>query len=87
MTYRVEYLESVIREDIPLLSKSVKEQVRRAIERKLTSHPIEFGKPLRYSFKGARRLRVGDWRVIYRIEPPDVVVVVKIGHRKEVYEE
>jgi mRNA interferase RelE/StbE len=86
LTYRIEYLESVIREDIPPLSKSVKEQVRRAIERKLTSHPIEFGKPLRYSFKGARRLRVGDWRIIYRIEPPDVVLIVKIGHRKEVYE-
>jgi mRNA-degrading endonuclease RelE of RelBE toxin-antitoxin system len=49
------------------------------------SHPIEFGKPLRYSLKGAR-LRVGDWRLIYKIEPPDVVLVVKIGHRREVYE-
>ena len=44
-------------------------------------------KPLRYSLQGARRLRVGDYRVIYRIEPPDVVLVVKIGHRREVYEE
>jgi mRNA-degrading endonuclease RelE of RelBE toxin-antitoxin system len=87
LTYRIEYLESVIREDIPPLSRSVKEQIRRAIERKLTTHPIEFGKPLRYSFKGARRLRVGDWRVIFRIEPPEVVLVVKIGHRKEVYED
>ena len=33
------------------------------------------------------RIRVGDYRVIYRIEPPDVVLVVKIGHRREVYEE
>ena len=84
MSYRVEYLESVIREDITALSKSAKEQVRRAIERKLATHPVEFGKPLRYSFKVARRLRVGDWRVIYRIEPPDVVLIVKIGHLKEV---
>jgi mRNA-degrading endonuclease RelE of RelBE toxin-antitoxin system len=30
---------------------------------------------------------VGDYRVIYRIEPPDVVLVVKIGHRREVYKE
>jgi mRNA-degrading endonuclease RelE of RelBE toxin-antitoxin system len=30
---------------------------------------------------------VGDYRVIYRIEPPDVVLVVKIGHRREVYED
>jgi mRNA interferase RelE/StbE len=86
VSYRVEYLESVVREDIPTLSKDVRNRIRRAIERKLTSHPIEFGKPLRYSLKGARRLRVDDWRVIYTIEPPDVVLVVKIGHRKDVYE-
>ncbi|MBW1756443.1 MAG: type II toxin-antitoxin system RelE/ParE family toxin [Deltaproteobacteria bacterium] len=58
-----------------------------AIETKLTTHPFELGKPLRYSLRGARRLRVGDYRVIYRIEPPDAVLVVKIGHRREVYEE
>ena len=87
MSFRVQYLESVVREDIPGLSKAVKEQIRKTVEQKLTSHPVEFGKPLRYSFKGARRLRVGDYRVIYRIEPPDVVLIVKIGHRREVYEE
>ena len=31
-------------------------------------------------------MRVEDWRVVYTIEPPDVVLIVKIGHRKEVYE-
>jgi len=34
---------------------------------------------LRYSLQGARRLPVGDYHVIYRIEPPDVALVVKIG--------
>ena len=87
MTYRIEYLESVVRHDIPGLSATAKRQIRAAIDRKLGSHPVEFGKPLRYSFKGARRLRVGDYRVIYTIEPPDVVVIVKIGHRREVYED
>ena len=86
MIYRIEYLASVVDNDIPKLPQSVRRQVKAAIESKLTSHPIEFGKPLRYSLKGARRLRVGDWRVIYTIEPPDVVLVVKIGHRREVYE-
>ena len=87
MTYRVEYLRTVVEDDIPALPKSARRQVRRAIETKLTTHPFELGKPLRYSLRGARRLRVGDYRVIYRIEPPDVVLVVKIGHRREVYEE
>lgn len=86
MTYRIEYLESVVRDDIPRLSKDARKRIRKAVEQKLTTHPIEFGKPLRYSLKGARRLRVQDWRVIYRIEPPDVVLIVKIGHRKDVYE-
>ncbi len=86
MTYRIEYLESVVDEDIPKLTRSVRKQVKTAIEKKLASHPVEFGKPLRFSLKGARRLRVGDWRVICKIEPPDLVLVVKIGHRREVYE-
>ena len=87
MTYRIEYLRTVVESDIPPLPKSAKRQIRRAIEQKLTAHPFELGKPLRYSLRGARRLRVGDYRVIYRIEPPDVVLVVKIGHRREVYED
>lgn len=85
MTFRIEYLESVVRQDIPDLPAAAKRQIRSAIDRKLGTHPVEFGKPLRYSLKGARRLRVGDYRVIYTIEPPDVVVIVKIGHRREVY--
>ena len=86
MSYRIEYLESVVREDIPRLSTDVRNRIRKAIEQKLGSHPVEFGKPLRYSLKGARRLRVEDWRVVYTIESPDVVLIVKIGRRKEVYE-
>jgi mRNA-degrading endonuclease RelE of RelBE toxin-antitoxin system len=85
MIWRVEYLESVIRDDISTLSAAARRRIRKAIEDKLASNPVEFGKPLRYSFKGARRLRVGDHRVIYRIEPPDIVLIVKIGHRRDVY--
>ena len=86
MNWRIEYLDSVVREDIPSLSEAARRRIRRAIELKLGSNPIEFGKPLRYSFKGARRLRVGDYRVIYLLELPDVVLILKIGHRREVYD-
>ena len=86
MTYRIVYLESVVREDIPKLSKAAKQQIRKAIENKLPNHPIEFGKPLRYSLKGPRHIRVGDYRIIYRIEQPSTVVASKTGHRREVYE-
>jgi len=86
LTYRIEYLTSVVRQDIPALSTAAKTRIRKAIERKLSANPVEFGKPLRYSLRGARCLRVGNYRVIYTIEPPETVVVIKIGHRREVYE-
>ncbi|MFN0061067.1 MAG: type II toxin-antitoxin system RelE family toxin [Myxococcaceae bacterium] len=36
-------------------------------------------------FKGLFKLRVGDWRLIYKIESGDVLFVT-LGHRSEVYE-
>lgn len=82
--YRIEYLESVVDDDIPSLAKSEKLKIKKAIEEKLINDAVRFGKPLQYSLKGCRRLRVGDYRIIYTIEK-DVVLIVKIGHRKEVY--
>lgn len=85
--YSVQYLDSV-KEDLRGLQKSVKEKLRKAIEKKLMLNPIEFGKPLQYSLKGLRRLRVEDYRIIYQIDlDSKTVLIVKIGHRKEVYEE
>jgi mRNA interferase RelE/StbE len=84
--YSIQYLDSV-KEDISGLSKDNKKMIQKAIEKKLMLNPIEFGKPLQYSLKGLRRLRVGDYRVIFQIdEVAQIVLVVKIGHRKEVYE-
>ncbi len=32
------------------------------------------------------RVRVGDYRVIYQIRDPDLLIlIVKVGHRREVY--
>lgn len=86
--YTVEYLVSVLKEDIPVLSKSAKIMIKKAIEERLMVDPIAFGKPLRYSLKGHRRLRVSDYRVLYRIDSVHrKVIVIAIKHRKEVYEE
>lgn len=69
MKYQIQYLEEVIRKHIPQLPSSAKTLIKRAIEERLMIDPIGFGKPFRYSFKGHRRLRVSDYRIIYRIEP------------------
>lgn len=84
--YKIEYVESV-KDDLKSISKSDKERIKKAIEKKLATNPIEFGKPLQYSLKGLRRLRVGNYRIIFKIEEEEQsVLIVKIGHRKEVYE-
>lgn len=86
--YRIEYLDSVVDEDIPNLPRTMRALIKRAIEERLTVDPLGLGKPLRYSLKGHRRLRVGDYRIVYRINSEKhVVTVVIIKHRKDVYEE
>lgn len=48
--------------------------------------PVSFGKPLRYSLKGHRRLRVGDYHIVYRIDSePQKIIIDAIKHRKEIY--
>ena len=85
--FKIEYIEAVVKDDIPWLPKTAKLRVKKAIEERLTIDPLGFGKPLRYSFKGHRRLRVGDYRVVYRIENmAKKVLIVAIKHRRDVYE-
>ncbi len=87
MSYQIRYLDEVVQKHIPSLSTGAKKLIKRAIEERLMVDPIGFGKPLRYSLKGYRRLRVSDYRVVYRIEPEtNTVIVVGIQHRKDIYE-
>lgn len=86
-SYKIEYIDVVVKNDIPALPKTIKATIRKAVEERLMHDPIGFGKPLRYSLKGHRRLRVGDYRIIYRIEASrNVVVIIAIKHRKDIYE-
>lgn len=86
--YSIEYLDLVVDEDIPALPKRMRDLIRRAIEERLTVEPIGLGKPLRYSFVGHRRLRVGDYRIVYRVDQAlRKVVIVGIKHRKDIYKE
>lgn len=84
INFQIQYHEFVIKEDIPRLPKSIKERVKSAIETKLTSHPEHFGRPLRRSLKGYRKLRVGDYRIVFRIEQKTVKIFI-IQHRSTVY--
>lgn len=87
MTYKIFYDLGSKNKDYERIPPAIREIIRKAIEKKLTVDPVNFGKPLRYSLKGYRRLRVGEYRVIYKIDEDKVIVIiVDIDHRKDIYE-
>lgn len=84
--YTIEYLEIVAKEDIPDLPQAIKLRIKKAIEERLQTEPISFGKPLRYSLQGYRRLRVGDYRIVYCIDvKTHSVQIAAIKHHKDIY--
>lgn len=84
VNFEIAYHPDVVKIDIPKLSNLDKNRIKKAVENKLAISPEIFGKPLRLSLKGHRKLRVGDYRVIYRIEGKKVKIFY-IGHRSIVY--
>ena len=82
--WQVEIHPLVWDEDFTRLDPQARVRITRAIRSKLTTHPNEFGKLLSGSLQGYWRLRVGDYRVIYRIEQNRLVVlVIKVGMRRD----
>ena len=84
MGYRIFYHPSVSAHDLLPLNQTLRERIRQAIERRLMTEPTYYGEPLRYRLKGYWKLRVGDYRIVFRVEN-DEVWVLSIGHRKQVY--
>lgn len=86
MFYNVIYHPDVLKDDLKHIPANIKDRIRKAIETRLLREPVLSGQPLRQSLKGHRKLRVGDWRIIYRLEDENIIIL-KIGNRKEVYRE
>ena len=86
MNFKLLYHPDVYKEDLRYIPANIKIRIRRAIETRLLKDPILFGQPLRQSLKGHRKLRAGDWRVIYRVEHSSIIILM-VGNRKDVYKE
>jgi mRNA interferase RelE/StbE len=82
--YEVVYVDGVVKEDLRHILEPWKSEIKHAIEAKLTLRPEVYTRPLRRSLKGYRKLRVGDYRIILRIENDKVKIFV-IQHRSTVY--
>ena len=86
VNFTIVYHKTVVHDDIPRIASAWRGRVRDVIKEKLTTGPDFFGKPLRRSLKGYRKLRVGDYRVVFRIQGSKVLIFA-ILHRAVVYEQ
>lgn len=82
--WRVEIHRLVLKEDFKKIAPGEQKKILKAIQRKLSLDPESYGKPLHGEFAGYWRLRVQDYRVVYRIVKDRILVlVIKVGIRKD----
>ena len=63
----------------------MRENIAQRISNLAESPRPQQAKPLKHA-EGRWRLRVGDYRILYRIEHTELtVLVVEVGHRRDVY--
>jgi mRNA interferase RelE/StbE len=86
MAWRVVYHPDVPR-DVAAIPANVRDRIRRAIETRLMTRPEQYGERLRKDLAGAWKLRVGDYRIVFDLEPKgEVVTILVIAHRRSVYD-
>ena len=82
--YKIEFKPSVWK-DLDGIAKTDRRRILKSIER-LASDPRQGGSK-KLSGSERYRIRQGNYRILYSIEDDRlVVIVVKVGHRREVYE-
>jgi len=84
MSYEVQILPKAARQ-IKALSVEVRQDITLTIQ-SLANEPRPIGVKKLSGEKDIYRVRVGNYRVLYRIvDKILVVVIVSVGHRREVY--
>lgn len=85
--WQVEFDRAAVR-DLRKLGAEAERLVLRYLRERIAGadDPRRFGHALTGDLKGLWRYRVGDYRIVAQIEDDRfVVLVVTIGHRREVY--
>ena len=82
--YKLVYHADVKHVDLPKIDQKNKTMIKKAIEERLTKTPEIFGKPLQRTLKGYWKLRIGNYRVVFKIKGYKVIILCIID-RKTVY--
>ncbi|MBL1210005.1 type II toxin-antitoxin system RelE/ParE family toxin [Geminocystis sp. GBBB08] len=81
-------IDSRIKKELKKLDKVAQKRIIAYLREEIAiqENPLLFGKGLQGNKQGLWRYRVGDYRVICRILDDELIIlVVKVGHRKNVY--
>ena len=85
MPYALRYHPAVRADDLPKISAEARRRIARTIEARLETDPARYGAPLTGSLRGYWKLRVGDYRVVFKVTGEDVWILAVV-HRRDVYE-
>ncbi len=82
--YKIEFLKTAEKE-LYKLPQDIQKRIANKLE-SLKQEPYPVGVKALKNGEGRLRIRVGDYRIIYRVENDHLVIlVIKIGHRRNVY--
>ncbi len=87
MTWAILYHPQV-EDDLESVGPSAAKRIVRTIDSKLSRAPLQFGSPLSGNLSDFRKLRVGDYRVVYQVQETELLIyVLAVGPRrdKEIY--
>jgi len=87
MRYKVEYTKTAVMQ-LKKMDKKIAALILSYIENKLVNceNPRVMGKALQGNLDDKWRYRVGDYRILAKIEDEKVIItVVEIGHRRDIY--
>lgn len=84
MNFTLKYHPAFVK-DLKEINLDVQRRIKTAIENRLVIAPEQYGAPLQRTLKGFWKLRVGDYRIIFRIRG-DEIEIYGVIHRKKVYD-
>ena len=87
MTWSVEW-DDAARRELRKLDRTTQQRILRFFRERIMvdEDPRRFGKALQHQLQGLWRYRIGDYRVVCRIQDEYItVLVLAVGHRRNIY--
>lgn len=88
MAWTIEF-DRFARKELKKLDGSIRRQILEYLENRVApaENPTQLGKALTSEFAGLWRYRVGDFRILCRLEHEAAIVfVLYVGHRSAIYD-